>query len=367
MSDPEIPVLICEESMKPHATRPAPRPGVALALGSGSARGLAHIGILRVLRELHVPVRGIAGSSIGSVIGGLACGNALDAYESLMRGLDRQGVVWFLDPVLPTSSFFGGKRTTKVLETLLGDRRIELLPVDFCACATDLATGHEIRLREGPLVHAIRASSSIPGVFSPVRVGRRWLTDGGAVNPVPIGAAKQFGYRHSIAVDLHAASFPEPLLPEAELADGETPEVEKLPPLEQLPLDQEAVERAREFLKETAGLVSGASKRVADRAVRFWHRFTGRPEDKAPGLADVVGDTMAFAQLAISRLALEADPPDVLLKPRLPEVGLFDFHRAAEVIAEGERVAREAHAAGLFEVMIEEQREGKKKWFRAGA
>ncbi len=341
--------------MKAAVDPPRNRPGTALALGSGSARGLAHIGILRVLREAHVPIRGVAGASIGAVIGGLHCGGALDAYESLMRGLDRQGVVWFLDPVLPTSGFFGGARTTKVLQTLLGDRRIELLPVDYCAVATDLATGHEIRLRTGRLVRAIRASSAIPGVFTPTRIDHRWLTDGGAVSPVPIGAAKQLGYRHSIAVDLHAASFPEPPLLDASLEEREQAEAEEIPPLDSLPLDPEAVERAREFLKETAGLVNEARKKVADRAVRFWHRFTGRPEDRAPGLADVVGDTMAFAQLAVSRQALELDPPDLVLKPRLPGIGLFDFHRAAEIIAEGERVAREAWDQGLLEPMLKDQ------------
>lgn len=360
-------MLTFQQRMKSAADRPLLRPGTALALGSGSARGLAHIGVLRVLHEARIPVRGIAGTSIGAVIGGLHCGGALDAYESLMRGLDRQGVVWFLDPVLPTSGFFGGSRTTRVIQTLLGDRRIELLPMDFCGVATDLATGHEIRLRTGSLVRAIRASSAIPGVFTPVRIDRRWLTDGGAVAPVPIGAAKQLGFRHSIAVDLHAASFPEPPLPDAHLVPGEIPPVAELPPLEPLPLDQEAVERAREFLKETAGLVGEARKRVADRAVRFWHRFTGRPEDKAPGLADIVGDSMAFAQLAVSRLALELDPPDLVLKPRLPGIGLFDFHRAAEVIAEGERVTREAWDQGRLDRMIAGAEPKQKRWFRADA
>lgn len=360
-------MVVLLPTMDAPSSGPPPRPGVALALGSGSARGLAHIGVVRVLREAGVPVRAVAGTSIGSVIGGLACAGSLDAYESLMRGLDRQGVLWFLDPVLPTASFFGGRRTGKLMETLLGERRIDQLGTEYCAVATDLATGHEVRLRRGPVVEAIRASSAIPGVFAPIRIDQRWLTDGGAVSPVPIGAAKEFGYTHSIAVDLHAASFPEPPSPEAQLAaaPGEAPPVEPVPPLEELPQDQEAIERAREFLHETVDRVGVAGRKAAERAAEFWYRLTGRPEDKPPGMAEIVGDTMAFAQLAISRLALQCDPPDVLLKPRLPDIGLFDFHRAAEIIAEGERVTREALDAGAFEAMIHPPKE-KKRWFRTG-
>ncbi|RMH05261.1 MAG: hypothetical protein D6702_00990 [Planctomycetota bacterium] len=351
--------------MVPFADRSRPRPGTAVALGSGSARGLAHIGILRVLREAGVPVKAVAGTSIGSVIGGLWCGAALDTYESLMRGLDRQGVIWFLDPVLPVSGFFGGKRTSHILETLLGDRRIENLPVGFCAIATDLATGHEVRLRSGGLVAAIKASSSIPGVFQPQRIGDRWLTDGGAVAPVPVAAAREFGYRHVIAVDLHAASFPEPTPAEAAEAAGAETEAPPPAPAEP-PQDPEAVERARQLLEQTAGLMDRAGRRLAGRAVQFWQRLTHRPPDKAPGFADIVGDTMAFAQLALARLAMQLDPPDLLLTPRLPGVGLFDFHRAAEIIAEGERCAREALDQGLLDPMIQDGRSRRSR-FRSRA
>lgn len=347
------------------SARPPLRPGTALALGSGSARGLAHIGILRVLAEAGVPVRGVAGTSIGSVIGGVYCGNALDGYESLMRGLDRQGVLWFLDPVLPTAGFFGGARTSQLLRTLLGDRRIELLPIAYCAVACDLATGHEVRLREGDVVDAIRASSAIPGVFTPWRIGERWLIDGGAVSPVPIGAAKALGFSHSIAIDLHAASFPEPAAVEAAAAPQPAPPSPP-PPLAELPIDQEAVERLRDFLQQTAGLVGEARRRFTSRALRFWTRLTARSPARPPGLAEIVGDSMAFAQLGISRIALELDSPDLLLAPRLPGIGLFDFHRAAAIIAEGERCAREAWDLGRLDPMIEAGRERKRHWFQTG-
>ncbi len=343
------------------------RPGVAIALGSGSARGLAHIGILRVLGEAGVPIRGVAGTSIGAVVGGLYVAGALDRYEEVMRGLDRQGVLWFLDPVLPLSGFFGGRRLEKLMSSLVGRRAIEDLPFDYCAVACALESGNEVRLCHGDLVSAMRASFAIPGVFTPSRVGGRWLIDGGAASPVPIGAARAQGFEHLIAVDLHESSFrrrgveigacadpdppaPSPVDPDAETATTEPEEAPR--PLPHLAPDPDAIARTREYLQQTAGVLGESARRLVGRANKFWKRFADRREHR-PSLADVIGDSMSFAQLSISRQELAADPPDLLLTPCLPEVGVFDFHRATELIEEGERVAREALERGQLDPFLE--------------
>ncbi|MDP6942274.1 MAG: patatin-like phospholipase family protein [Planctomycetota bacterium] len=321
------------------------KPGVVLALGSGSARGLAHVGILNVLLEAGVPIKGIAGSSIGAVVGGLQAGDQLDGWVELMRGMDRQSVLWFLDPVIPVSGLFGGRRTNKVLRSLLGDRVIEHLPLEFVAVATNLSSGTEIRIKEGDLVQAIRASYAIPGIFTPEKLDDLWLTDGGAVCPVPVAAAREMGFSKIIAVDLHGQSYG----PSSEGAtalgtfkNGNEP-------------TPEAAAKSKQLLQQSVGFVADTAGKVAGKATRFWQKVLGQAAKRgAPGISDVIGDTMAFAQLTIAQRDLELNPPDLLLEPRLPNVGLFDYHRADELIAEGERCAREALAAGLLDPFIKD-------------
>ncbi|PCH80967.1 MAG: NTE family protein rssA [Planctomycetota bacterium] len=337
--------------------RESKRSGVALALGSGSARGLAHVGILNVFEEVGVPVNAIAGTSIGAIVGGLYSGGGLDGWVELMRGMDRQAVVWFLDPVLPVSGLFGGKRTKRVLHSLVGERRIELLKIPFCAVACDLADGSEVRITKGELVEAMRSSYAIPGFFTPIKVADRWLSDGGAVAPVPVAAARDFGLSHLIAVDLHSESYVTPgsePLPTALGAAKDAPEP-----------SEAAKKRSEELLYQMADFVSDAASKVAGKAAHFWRRVIGRgPRKGAPSLPDVIGDTMAFAQMTIAQRDLELHPADLVLTPRLPDIGIFDYHRAAEIIAEGERCTREAHEKGLLDPFIK-MGKGKTKWFNA--
>ncbi len=333
------------------------QPGLALALGSGSARGLAHVGVLNALEKLDIKVDAIAGSSIGAIVGGLHAGGGLDGWVELMRGMDRQGILWFLDPVLPVSGLFGGKRTARVLYSLLGERRIELLKLPFVAVACDLTNGSEVRLSEGELVNSLRASYAIPGIFTPIKIGEQWLTDGGAVAPVPVAAASAFGFSHLLAVDLHAESFSTPGEDPKETALGAAQEAPE-------PSDEEK-KRSQELLNSMADFVSDTATKVAGKAARFWRRVIGRgPRRGAPGLADVIGDTMAFAQMTIAKRDIELNPPDVVLRPRLPEVGIFDYHRAAEIIAEGERCTFEAYEKGELDVLLADKKK-KGRWFSA--
>ena len=317
--------------------------GVALALGSGSARGLAHVGVLKVLEEAGVPVKGIAGSSIGAVVGGLHAGGGLEGWVELMRGMDRQSVLWFLDPVVPVSGLFAGKRTKKVLYSLLGDRMIEHLPVEFVAVATDLSSGSEVRIREGELVPAIRASYAIPGIFTPQKQNGMWLTDGGAVCPVPVAAASEMGFSKMIAVDLHGHSYG----PDAEgpTALGVSQDVHNPSP--------EAAAKSKQLLHQSVGFVADTAGKVAGKATRFWQKVLGQASKRgAPGISDVIGDTMAFAQLTIAQRDIALSQPDLVLEPRLPDIGLFDYHRADELIAEGERCTREALESGLLDPFL---------------
>ena len=319
------------------------KPGVALALGSGSARGVAHAGIIQVLVEQGIPIRGIAGSSIGAVGGALHSAGALDTWMEVMRGLDRQAVYWFLDPVLPSSGLIGGKRTEKLLRELIGDRQIDLLPLKFCAVCCDLQTGDEVRISQGDVVEAIRASYAIPGVLTPKMHNGRWLTDGGACAPVPVAAAKSMGFEKTIAVDLHGKSFPGP-------EDQWPTMVGNLPkPDENSREQKDRVARSRELLAQAMDSVTGRASLVARRAAKFWKRGERSNSERPPRIPEIIGDTMAFAQLIISKRDAEIEQPDLVLCPSLPDIGLFDFNRAEELYAEGRRCAEEALEQGLLD------------------
>ena len=351
-------------------------PSVALALGSGAARGLAHIGVVKVLEEAGVPVRGVAGASIGAIVGGLHASRALEQFEAVVRGLDWQSVLWFLDPTLPASGIFGGKRLEGLLRSVAGERFIELLPVDFCAVACDLETGGEVRLRHGELATALRASFAIPGVFTPQRLGGRWLMDGGAATPVPVAAARSLGCDRVLAVDLHSRSFPSTAgadaadgvrLLEAEVAG---PDAAGGPRAGAGSMSDAVTPGVRRFLKEAAARSGSASQRIGLRALKLWRSFGRRRDSRAPSLATIIGDSMAIVQMHLARSQLAADPPDLVLEPKLPDVGMFDFHRADEIIAEGERVAQAALEDGRIDALLRREptrlRSRVRRWLQPG-
>jgi len=180
-----------------------PRPSIGIALGGGAARGFAHIGVLKVLREAGYELDAIAGTSIGAVVGGCYLAGKLDELEDWARGLNRRRMLGMLDFSLGGSGLICGNRLVQGLVRELGDLTIESLPVPFAAIATEIGPGHEIWLTRGPLVTAMRASMSLPGIFEPVRINGRWMMDGALVNPVPVSAARALGARAVIAVNLN--------------------------------------------------------------------------------------------------------------------------------------------------------------------
>lgn len=272
-------------------------PRVGLALGGGSARGWAHIGVIRALEEAGIVPRVVAGCSIGAVVGAAYAAGRLDRIETFARALTKRRVVGLLDPRLPGSGLIAGDRLRRRLAADLGGGRIEDLPVGFGCVATEFGSGQEIHLTQGPMVEAVRASYAIPGLFPPVACDGRLLMDGTLVNPVPVALARALGADLVICVNLNG--------------DTGGPVVRDV-----------AVIRRRGFLR----LVRGRPTR----------------EPAAPGIARVVLDAFNITQDRISRARLERDPPDVSIGPDVAGFGLFDFHRAAEGIALGHRAARAA-------------------------
>jgi len=280
---------------------------IGLALGGGSARGWAHIGVLRALNAEGIYPDIIAGTSIGAVVGGCYVAGELGALELFARELTRRKVLGFLDFNFSGSGLINGQRLCDILDRQLKGIAIEAMEKRFVAVATEIGTGHEIWLSSGRLVDAMRASYALPGIFRPVAINGRWLFDGALVNPIPVSVCRALGARYVIAVSLSADSCGHgTVVPHLEAAD----------PAEPTPGQPEP------------GLIQRNGRAVKKLLQR---QVFGRT-DNGPGISRVMMEAFNIVQDRIARSRLAGDPPDVIIQPRLPAFGLFDFHRADALI-----------------------------------
>jgi NTE family protein len=294
------------------------RPVIGLALGGGAARGFAHIGVMRTLIAHGIVPNVVVGTSIGAVVGGAYAAGHLDTLEEWARALQVRNILGYLDIRLNGSGLIGGEKLAAQLSASIGDTLIEDLPLKFATVATEVRTGHEIWLTHGRLVDAMRASYALPGIFQPILVGDRWLVDGALVNPVPVSAARALGaeiviaanlssdiFTHSTTIYAHGALPPEPV----------ATEIEAKPP------------------KRGLGKFFSPERTVK----REFFGGGGRP-----GISTVMVDAFNIMQDRITRARLAGDPPDLLITPRVGQIGWFDFHRAADLIDHGARAAERA-------------------------
>ena len=295
------------------------RASIGLALGGGAARGFAHIGIMRVLIANGIVPDVIVGTSIGAVVGGAYSSGHLDALEEWARSLQPRNILSYLDIRLNGSGLIGGAKLAAEIEAAMGQSLIEDLPVKFATVATEVRTGHEIWLTHGPMVDAMRASYALPGIFSPILVGDRWLVDGALVNPVPVSAARALGAEIVIAANLSSDIFTHST---TIYAHGALPVAPEPAPAEDIPA---AKRRFPRFFS-------------AERAVK--REFFGG--GGRPGISSVMVDAFNIMQDRITRARLAGDPPDLLISPRVGKIGWFDFHRADDLIAHGARAAERA-------------------------
>ena len=293
------------------------RPVIGLALGGGAARGFAHIGIIRTLIAHGIVPNVVVGTSIGAVVGGAYAAGHLDTLEEWARSLQPRNILGYLDIRLNGSGLIGGDKLAAQLESAIGPTLIEDLPLKFATVATEVRTGHEIWLTHGRMVEAMRASYALPGIFSPVLVGDRWLVDGALVNPVPVSAARALGAEIVIAANLSSDVFTHSTTVYSHGAPAEAPEVtvEPAPP------------------KRGFGRLFSAERTVK----REFFGGGGRP-----GIYSVMVDAFNIMQDRITRARLAGDPPDLLISPRVGQIGWFDFHRADDLIAFGARAAERA-------------------------
>lgn len=292
----------------PHPEPAMTRPSVGLALGGGAARGFAHIGVMRTLVKHGIVPDVIVGTSIGAVVGGCFAADQLDGLEEWARRLTVRSVLGYLDLNLSGSGIIRGGHLASALEQGLENRRIEDLKIRFAAIATEFNTGHEIWLTRGRLADALRASYALPGIFPPVKIGGRWLVDGALVNPVPVSAARALDTRLVIAVNLNSDLFGRgTIIPNHGSDENDEPPVPTPKP--------------NGFLSLFGG----------ERSLR--RQFLGR--SGSPGIPTVMVEAFNVMQDRITRARMAGDPADVLISPKLGNVGMFDFHRAAEAIELG--------------------------------
>jgi len=294
------------------------RPVIGLALGGGAARGFAHIGILRTLLANGIVPNVVVGTSIGAVVGGVYAAGRLDDLEEWARSFQKaRNILAYLDIRLG-SGLFGGEKLASRLEESIGPTLIEDLPLKFATVATEIRTGHEIWLTHGRMVDAIRASYALPGIFSPVLIGDRWLVDGTLINPVPVSAARALGAEVVIAANLSSDIFTHST---TICSHGTEPLAPVEPPVE-----------------ETAGKWPFSRFFSPERTMK--REILG--SDGRPGISSVMIDAFNIMQDRITRARLAGDPPDMLITPRVGGFGWFDFHRADDLIAFGNRAAERA-------------------------
>jgi NTE family protein len=312
-------VTITEIGPKPVQARPG-RPLIGLVLGSGAARGFAHIGVVHALLEHGIRPDIVVGTSIGALVGGCYANNQLDELEGWARTLTVRRIIGYLDVRIGGSGLIGGGRLAKRLADAVGTTNIEDLPVRFAAIATEVGTGHEIWLTRGSLSLAMRASYALPGIFPPIRLGGRWLVDGALVNPVPVSAARAFGARVVIAVNLDADRFARGATIASHGSDAEDE-----------PPDPPPGTPRKAFL----GLrgIFGA-ERVLKRQIF--------PGDARPGFSTVMIEAFNIMQDRLTRMRLAGDPPDIHITPHIGHIGWLDFHRAEEAIVAGKAATEKA-------------------------
>ncbi len=300
-----------------------PSPRIGLALGSGAARGWAHIGVLQGLEEIGVKPDVISGCSAGAIVAGAYAGGNLQKLADWLVTLNRRTVLGFFDFSLLNGGVIAGERLFDFFRDHIGDSRIEDLPIPFTAIATELTSGREVWLNSGSLLDSIRASISLPGMFTPCRVNNEWMIDGGLVNPIPVSACWAMKAELVLAVNVNAGMIKANFQSDRETEEEETEEDDTSK------TDQEPEEE----------------KKSGKWDFGFFKKFTG--ENDTPGVFEVVNSSILIMQERITRSRLAGDPPDLLLMPRIGNIRLMEFHRAKEAIEEGRRCVEQSRQAIL--------------------
>ena len=282
---------------------------LGLALGAGSSRGWAHIGVIRALEERGIKPDVVCGTSIGALVGAAYAAGELDRREKWVSGLAWTTVVRLMDLTLRPGGLIRGARLFNLFGTIFEDREIDDLPMPYGAVATELHSGRELWLRHGKVLEAARASCAMPGLFTPVIRDGAVLVDGGLVNPVPVSMCRALGAELVVAVDLSWGKLgPYRRTKEREVAPRETPGwVDRL----------------------------GASWRQRKKKSQDPSIVDQEETPSIPSIFNVFMTSLDIVETRVARSRLAGEPADVLITPLLPDFAIMDYHRAEEAMREG--------------------------------
>ena len=293
----------------------ATSPVIGLALGSGASRGWSHVGVIKALLREGVEPEVVCGTSVGAMVGGSYVAGNLEKLEEWVLGSSRSDVLRFFDLKFSQAGFVNVERMRRFLHSYVGaeDVNIEDLPKKYVAISADLDNGREFWFREGGLAHAVRASMAMPGLFPAVRHNDRWMVDGGLVNPVPVSACRALGAEVVIGVNLNS--------------DIVGKRLRKTVPATPEPEPQE-----------------GVLSSLKQQAKQYSNSLFPQDENKAEPLSLIgaVSSSINIFQDRITRSRLAGDPADVVLSPKLGDMGILEFSRAAEAMEEGEECVQTA-------------------------
>ena len=297
---------------------------VALALGSGGARGYAHIGVINELRDRGYDIVGIAGSSMGALVGGLQAAGKLDDFAEWAKSLTQTAVLRLLDPSISAAGVLRAAKILDAVRDILGEVTIEELPIPYTSVATDLISGKSVWLQRGPVDAAIRASIAIPGVITPHVLDGRLLADGGILDPLPMAPIAAVAADLTIAVSLAGS----------ETAGGQEADVEP----------RATTEWLARMWRSTTALFDIRAGSDSDGGGSDDELVDATKEVTVPKLRsfEVMNRTIDIAQAALARHTLAAYPPDLLIEVPRTACRSLEFHRASEVIDIGRELALQA-------------------------
>jgi NTE family protein len=288
--------------------------------------------VIEVLEEAGIHIDCVAGTSIGALVGAAYASGKISSLERVVRELDWKGAVALFDVGLPRSGLFDGRKVTDSIREHVESGDIRDLPLPYCAVSTNLVDGSEVHIRSGDVIEAVRASISIPGVFTPVKRDEMLLVDGGLVNPVPSGVVRKMGADYVVAVDLNHGV--------AGVSGGDAGQ-------------RSATARQSDLNREKAALGAGkGTSRLGPQMAALKEKMSPLSlprlsqarqwfsRESMPNILEVLISSINIMEAQITEMQLQKDPPDLLIRPMLGHIDPMEFHRGAEVIAEGQRAAR---------------------------
>jgi len=299
---------------------------IGLALGSGAARGLAHIGVIKALEEAEIGIDMIAGTSVGAFIGALyASGVPVARMEQVAKEVDWRQMAGWVDPIIPTTGLIDGKKLARFMSELLPASSFEQLKIPLAMVTTDIESGETLIIKRGNLLEALRAAVAFPGIFTPVRFGNRFLVDGGLCHPVPADVTRDLGADLVIgvcAIPPVAKQREETFLPSEPSSKSSGKGL----------LDLFNAERIEKLVRDIW--------KPNDKEAEVKEKHAKNAGRKPPGIFKICAQSVAIMENEINALRLARNEIDILIRPDLNGITLLEFHRAEESIQAGERAAR---------------------------